>query len=98
MMKKEFSGCGAWCALSAAILAGVAAPASAQNAEQTLPDVVVEQARSPAQQRQSPATTESVTAGRAADTINAVNTEDMLKYLPSVLVRKRYIGDTQAPI
>jgi len=41
---------------------------------------------------------ESVTAEKIADTVNAVNTEDAVKYLPNLLVRKRHIGDTQAPI
>src|SRR5579872_2128442 len=41
---------------------------------------------------------ENVTAGEAQVTINAVNTEDMLKYLPSILVRKRHYGDTQDPL
>ena len=45
-----------------------------------------------------PTKTESVTAEKITDTVNAVNTEDALKYLPNVLVRKRHIGDTQAPI
>ena len=31
-------------------------------------------------------------------TINVRNAEDALRYLPSLLVRKRHIGDTQAPI
>jgi iron complex outermembrane receptor protein len=40
----------------------------------------------------------SVTAGDAAVRINAVNTEDLLRYAPDLLVRKRHIGDTQDPI
>ena len=47
---------------------------------------------------QFPASSASITAQQAAKTINVVNTEDALKYLPDVLVRKRYIGDTQAPL
>lgn len=45
-----------------------------------------------------PATAESVDAERIAATVNAVNSEDALRYLPSLLVRKRHIGDTQAPL
>jgi iron complex outermembrane receptor protein len=30
--------------------------------------------------------------------INAVNTEDMMKYVPSITVRKRHYGDTQDPL
>ncbi len=46
----------------------------------------------------SPATVESVDAERLRETVNVVNTEDALKYLPSLLVRKRHVGDTQAPL
>ena len=42
---------------------------------------------------QIPATLESVSAEQIARTINATDSEDALKYLPSLLVRKRYIGD-----
>lgn len=47
---------------------------------------------------QSPATTESVTREQLQDSVNLVNTEDAMKYLPSVTVRKRNIGDTQSPL
>ncbi|MDB5431516.1 MAG: putative TonB-dependent siderophore receptor [Caulobacter sp.] len=46
----------------------------------------------------SPATTESADAGTLRDTVNAVNAEDTVKYLPSLLVRKRHVGDTQGPL
>lgn len=39
-----------------------------------------------------------IDAGNVADTVNAVTVEDALKYLPNVLVRRRFIGDTQAPM
>jgi iron complex outermembrane receptor protein len=42
---------------------------------------------------QIPATVESVTRDEIERTINATDSEDALKYLPSLLVRKRYIGD-----
>ncbi|MEP7299045.1 MAG: TonB-dependent receptor [Burkholderiales bacterium] len=42
---------------------------------------------------QIPATMEGVTREQIARTINATDSEDALKYLPSLLVRKRYIGD-----
>jgi iron complex outermembrane recepter protein len=40
----------------------------------------------------------SVTATKAQEQVNTVNTEDMLKYAPSLLVRKRHYGDDQDPI
>jgi iron complex outermembrane receptor protein len=39
-----------------------------------------------------------VTASKAQEQINTVNTEDMLKYAPSLVVRKRHYGDTQDPV
>jgi iron complex outermembrane recepter protein len=40
----------------------------------------------------------SVTASTARKTINLVDTQDAVKYLPSVFIRKRNNGDTQATI
>jgi iron complex outermembrane receptor protein len=45
-----------------------------------------------------PSTQASIDADRIATTVNAMNVEDALKYLPSLIVRKRHIGDTQAPL
>ena len=40
-----------------------------------------------------PTTMESVSAAQIERSINASDSEDALKYLPSLLVRKRYVGD-----
>jgi iron complex outermembrane receptor protein len=42
---------------------------------------------------QIPTTMEGVTGKQIEQTINATDSEDALKYFPSILVRKRYIGD-----
>ncbi|HSV52488.1 MAG TPA: TonB-dependent receptor plug domain-containing protein, partial [Burkholderiaceae bacterium] len=42
---------------------------------------------------QIPTTMEGVTRAQIEQTINATDSEDALKYFPSLLVRKRYIGD-----
>jgi iron complex outermembrane receptor protein len=42
---------------------------------------------------QIPTTIEGISAGELAARINATDAEDALKYFPSLLVRKRYIGD-----
>jgi len=42
---------------------------------------------------QIPTTIEGVTREQIEQTVNATDSEDALKYLPSLLVRKRYIGD-----
>jgi iron complex outermembrane receptor protein len=42
--------------------------------------------------------TVSITQRRAAETVNLVDAEDAVKYLPSVFLRKRNNGDTQATL
>jgi iron complex outermembrane recepter protein len=42
---------------------------------------------------QIPTTTESATREQIERSVNAADSEDALKYFPSLLVRKRYIGD-----
>lgn len=42
---------------------------------------------------QIPTTIEGVSGDEVAESINASDSEDALKYFPSLLVRKRYIGD-----
>jgi iron complex outermembrane receptor protein len=54
--------------------------------------------RSRAEQDKLPQTTESITREKAEENINSMNTEDLIKYMPSITVRKRYIGDTNAPV
>ena len=79
------------------IIAALAAnPALADNTRRKIETVVVTAEQTPA--ATVPSKTESVTAAEAAERINVVNTEDILKYLPNILVRKRHIGDTQDPI
>src|SRR6185369_11167868 len=66
--------------------------------ETSLPEITIKAAPSVAQKYQLPATTESVTAAQMAESINMMNTEDALKYLPSLIVRKRNFGDQQSPL
>lgn len=74
----------------------VPAPGYAQS---TAPEqVIVEGTRSVAERDLLPTTIESVTIDDLKDSVNLTNTEDALKYLPNLFVRKRHIGDTQAPV
>jgi len=68
------------------------------ESENTLPIILVTESPSFSDINQLPLTTESVTRKQATETINVTNSEDMVKYLPSILVRKRFIGDTDAPL
>jgi len=83
-----------------ALASATAMPAWAEDPPQRRadPDVVVVGERQHGAAPASPATTASIDAATIAATVNAVSIEDTIKYLPSLLVRKRNIGDTQAPL
>jgi len=61
--------------------------------DKSLNEVVVSDTHSMMSKRDIPAVTESVTAEQIADSINLVNTEDALKYMPGLNIRKRFEGD-----
>jgi iron complex outermembrane receptor protein len=75
----------------------LAAPsASAQiGAADTVETVLVTGERTEAD---VPNTVENIDADQAQVQINFVDTEDMLQYAPSIVVRKRHYGDTQDPL
>lgn len=81
---------------AAALLASAAAPCAA-HADDDHRDIVVT-AQKPLPPDSTPGSTAGISAQRIEDTVNAVNVEDTVKYLPSLVVRKRHIGDTQAPL
>jgi len=76
-------------ALSTAAFAG--APSEAE-------DILVTAQRQQQTIENAPASSASIDAETIGRTINARNVEDTLKYLPSLVVRKRHIGDSQAPL
>ncbi|HXA38312.1 MAG TPA: TonB-dependent receptor [Phenylobacterium sp.] len=87
------------------LLAGVCALATANAAcadeapaNSTVSQVTVTAPSSISDLRDLPTTTESITADEIAKTINVLTPEDVLRYLPDVLIRQRHIGDTQAPV
>ena len=55
--------------------------------------VIVEGSRPTSLPTQIPTTMEGVTARQIEATVNATDSEDALRYFPSLLVRKRYVGD-----
>src|SRR5882757_3299980 len=83
-------------ALAAMALLPVAAAAETDPDPQS--DILVTASTQAQSIEKSPSTRSSITADQIDDTINASNIEDTLKYLPSLVVRKRHIGDTQAPL
>lgn len=50
------------------------------------------------QKSSGPATVESVDSERLEETTAVITPEDSLRYLPSLFVRKRHVGDTQSPL
>lgn len=77
----------------------------AANSRQELPRVIVETAgRGPAsvgvppikQRYQLPQTSESASGERIREQVNIVDTQDAVKYFPSLFVRKRNYGDNQS--
>jgi iron complex outermembrane receptor protein len=77
--------------LGAALLALLSAGAAAEP--QLLDTIVITGGRPSSLPTQIPTTIEGITARQIEATINATDSEDALKYLPSLLVRKRFIGD-----
>lgn len=76
---------------------GAALPASAQTIGTGLqPEYVVVNADRANADPSAPDM--QVSAAKAMEEINTVNTEDMLEYAPSLLVRKRHEGDVQDPV
>jgi iron complex outermembrane receptor protein len=86
--------------LAVTLLASSASlPISAQTAlpddapVKTLGVVTVTGPRPTSLPTQIPTTTEGITREEIERTVNATDSPDVLKYFPSLLVRKRYIGD-----
>jgi iron complex outermembrane receptor protein len=73
-------------------------PAAAWAEEPEQNETIVVTGRREAAQETRPNSTASVDAETLQTTTNVINTEDALRYLPSLLVRKRHVGDTQAPV
>jgi len=71
----------------------VIAACSSALAQSDVPSVNVTADRSAAQKYKLPNTLESATAQKIAETINIVDTPDALKYMPSLMVRKRDSAD-----
>ncbi len=83
--------------VTTSILALCASAADAQPIGQSLQsEYVIVSANRGSDDPSAPDTV--ITASKAEEQINAVNSEDMLKYAPSLVVRKRHYGDVQDPV
>ena len=76
----------------------VTAPAQTAPAPPPQDDVLVTAHREMQKIDAAPNSSASVGADTIATTVNALNVEQALKYLPSLVIRQRHIGDTQAPL
>ncbi|WP_342118345.1 TonB-dependent receptor [Pseudoduganella sp. OTU4001] len=83
--------------LAAALLAVFSTPALADHEGESplklVGTVVIAGSNPTSLPTQIPTTIEGITRKQMEDQVNASDAEDALKYLPSLLVRKRYIGD-----
>ncbi|MHB9119067.1 MAG: TonB-dependent receptor [Burkholderiales bacterium] len=82
--------------LSLAIIASFScsslALAADSEADKQLSEMLIKGDK-PAVPANLPATTEGVSAKQIDESVNAVTSAEVIKYLPSLLVRERYIGD-----
>ncbi|HJS45006.1 MAG TPA: TonB-dependent receptor [Rhizomicrobium sp.] len=81
-----------------ALLSLIGAPAFAQPIGRGVQPEYVIVTAGRAQSADPAATDIQIAAAKAQEQINIVNTEDMLKFAPSLVVRKRHYGDTQDPV
>src|SRR3982751_2530106 len=79
--------------VSAPLLSTAWAQAGAEAPARSLGMVTITGGQPTSLPTQIPTTMEGVTREQIEQTVNATDSEDALKYLPSLLVRKRYIGD-----
>jgi len=79
--------------LAAVPLAAFAQAPAADAPAKSLGVVTINSGQPTSLPTQIPTTVEGITREQIAQTINATDSEDALKYFPSLLVRKRYIGD-----
>jgi iron complex outermembrane recepter protein len=81
------------CASALALCAVAQTPKSATEQTKDLGTVTVTSGRPTSLPSQIPTTMEGIKAEQIEQSINATDSEDALKYLPSLLIRKRYVGD-----
>jgi iron complex outermembrane recepter protein len=82
-----------YAALLGALSVGAFAQQTSDAPVKTLGTVTVTSGQPTSLPTQIPTTIEGVTGQQVEETINATDSQDALKYMPSLVVRKRYIGD-----
>lgn len=86
----------AWWGVAAALLIPVAgARAEEVPADKQFGEMVVTGEKSPLP-KNLPAVTEGMSSRQIEESVNAVTAASTIKYLPSIAVRERYVGDRNA--
>ncbi|MDB5439085.1 MAG: putative TonB-dependent siderophore receptor, partial [Caulobacteraceae bacterium] len=85
-------------AIACAVLIPAALPRFAHAQDDQVAGLTVVSQLVRASGEATPATSVTASAETLSDTVNLTNAEDALRYFPSLLVRKRHVGDTQAPL
>ncbi len=85
-------------ALAPTLAAQNTPPAATAGPIEKLSALVITEKTSAAEKLLLPQVTASITATRITETINILDPEDAVKYLPSIFLRKRNAGDTQATL
>jgi iron complex outermembrane receptor protein len=92
----------AWRVSLAVLAVAIALPAQASDKttgpDDSQSDILITAQRLQQSIENAPSSRATTDADTIATTTNAMNVEDTIKYLPSLIVRKRHIGDTQAPL
>jgi iron complex outermembrane recepter protein len=83
----------AWSCFFVSIVNVAYAADESSNVEEVQLEEMVIKASKPAVPANVPATSEGLTATQIAETVNAVSSGEVLKYLPSIHVRERFSGD-----
>lgn len=83
--------------LALAVLTALAT-ARAHAGEAASDEVIVEGTRLKGVPEDAPAVVAAVTREQIQATVNLFDVEDAIKYLPSIDVRKRYVGDRSSPV
>ena len=90
---RAFIPCGIVCAGLTMVSAARADEQPLPPPDQKLDSVTITGPRPSSLPTEIPTTIETITKKQIDETINATDAEDVLKYFPSLIVRKRYIGD-----
>jgi iron complex outermembrane receptor protein len=81
-----------------ALMLAATVPAPSTDTTDPQNDILVTASKQTQTIENTPNTKASIDADQIHATINATNIEDTLKYLPSLVIRKRHISDSQSPL